>query len=175
MNFATELTERTRDLILDQIKANIVAQLGVIRTSRNDPSVNVAPPRSYFIYDAEQTLTFQSPAIFLVVDSGELPEQQTGANHINAVMKLYCSAVIEGTEAGALTILCERYQSALCRILHQLTVDDPGENVKIYVRVVKFQFSPIYTKSRKQGENMANFKKEVALELEVKHFECPTV
>ena len=36
------------------------------------------------------------------------------------------------------------------------------------------KFSEIYTKSRK-GEGMANFRKEVALELEIKHFENPTV
>ena len=172
MGFATQLSERTRDLILANIQQNIATELAAIRTSRNDPSVNLVTPRSYFIYDGAHT--YQCPAIFLVVDSGEVPEQTTGANHVNAIMKLYCSAVVEAAGEESLTLLCERYQAALFRILHQLTITDTTDNVKIYSRVVRFRFSEIYTKSRK-AENLANFRKEIALELEVKHFENPTV
>ena len=166
-----QLSERTRKLIMAQIKGKIASELAAVRVDRNDPTVNVTPPKEFFIFDGAHT--YQCPAIFLVVDSGELPEQTTGANHVNALMKLYCSAVVEATGEEALTILCERYQAALFQILHQLTINDTTDNVKLYSRVVRFRFSEIYTRSRK-NENMGNFRKEIALELEVKHFENPT-
>lgn len=166
-----QLSEITRKLVMASIKAGINAELAAIRADRDDPSVNVIPPKSFFIFDGANT--YQLPAIFLVVDSGEIPEEITGANFVNATMKLYCSAVVEATGEEALTILCERYQAALFRLLHQVTINDTDLNVKLYIRVVRFRFSEIYTKSRKQ-ENLANFRKEIALELEVKHFENPT-
>lgn len=166
-----QLSEITRKLVMASIKAGINAELAAIRVDRDDPSVNVIPPKSFFIFDGANT--YQLPAIFLVVDSGEIPEEITGANFVNATMKLYCSAVVEATGEEALTILCERYQAALFRLLHQVTINDTDLNVKLYIRVVRFRFSEIYTKSRKQ-ENLANFRKEIALELEVKHFENPT-
>jgi len=166
-----QLSEITRSLILDQIKANIATELANVRSDRNDVKVNLVSPKSYFIFDGANT--YQLPAIFLVVDSGEIPEQQTGANFVNATMRLYCSAVVEDRGEEALTIMCERYQAALFAILHHCTITAPDVNVKLWVRVVRFRFSEIYTKSRKQ-ENMANFRKEIAFELEVKHFENPT-
>jgi len=154
-----------------QIKSEIVAELARVRVDRNDPTVNLVPPREFFIFDGANT--YQCPAIFLVVDSGEIPEETIGDNHVNAIMKLYCSAVVEATGEIALTILAERYQAALFRLLHQLTINDTIDNVKLYSRVVRFRFSDIYTKSRK-AEGMANFRKEISFELEVKHFENPT-
>jgi len=166
-----QLSEITRDLVLNQIKTNIASELALVRSDRADVKLNLIPPKSYFIFDGAHT--YQLPAIFLVVDSGEIPEDRTGANFVNATMKLYCSAVVEASGEESLTILCDRYQAALFRLLHQCTINDTTVNVKLYVRVVRFRFSEIYTKSRKQ-ENVANFRKEVALELEVKHFENPT-
>lgn len=168
---AAQLVESTRDLILDEIKLKISSALAAIRTDRDDPTVNTDPPKSFFIYDGAHT--YQCPAIFCVIDSGEVPEQQTGANFVLATMKLFISAVIEDTKADALTIKSERYQAALFSILHWATLVDPVKNVKLWVRVVRFQFSPLYTKVRTQ-ENMGNFRKEVSLELEVKHSENPT-
>ena len=169
---AVQLSERTRALIMTQIKSNIVAELAAIRTSRSDPSVNVKPPQSYFIYDGAHT--YQCPAIFLVVDSGEVPDDKEGTNYVSAVMKLYVSAVCEGQEANSLTIEAERYQAALFRILHQTTLTDLTDNVKLYILCKRFRFSELYTKSRK-ADNLGNFRKEVAIELEVKHWENPNV
>ncbi len=166
-----QFTEKARALILAQIKTNIAAELALVRSERSDPVVNAQPPKSYFIFDGAHT--YQCPAIFVVADSAEIPEDNTGANMITAVFKFYVSAVVEGQDAAGLTILAERYQAALFKILHWKNLLDSSLNVKDWVRVVRFQFSPLYTKTRK-GENMGEFRKEVSLELEVKHYENPT-
>lgn len=168
---AAQFTEKARNQILAQIKSNIVSELAAIRADRHDPTVTVQNPQSYFIFDGAHT--YQCPAIFVVADSGEIPEEQTGANQVTARLKFFVSAVVEGQEAAALTILSERYQAALFKILHWQTLTDTVLNVKDWVRVVRFEFSPLYTKTRK-ADNMGNFRKEVSLELEVKHYENPT-
>lgn len=169
MNLAPHLVETTRNLVMATIKANIATALADVRTDRVDPSVTTEPPKSYFIFDGAHT--YQCPAVFVVVDSAEFPEQTTGANFINATMKLFCSVVIEDREADKLTIKSERYQAALFEILHWATLQDDPKNVKIWVRVVRCEFSPLYTKLR--GDNMGEFRKEVSLELEIKHWENP--
>lgn len=168
---AAQFTETTRDAILDYIKSNISSELSAIRSDRNDPIVTVQNPRSYFIFDGAHT--YQCPAIFVVADSVEIPEERTGANQVTAFMKFYVTAVVEGQEAAGLTILSERYQAALFKILHWTTLTDLTLNVKDWIRVVRMEFSPLFTKTRVQ-DNLANFRKEVSLELEVKHFENPT-
>jgi hypothetical protein len=172
MGHAAQLTERTRDLILTQIQNNIVAELATIRADRADSLTNITNPQSYFIFDGAHT--YQCPAIFVVVDSGEVPDEKTGTNYVSAIIKLYVSAVVEGLDAEALTRKCERYQSALFKILHQTTIVDTTDNVKLYILCKRFRFSELYTKSRK-ADNMGDMRKEVAIELEVEHWENPNV
>jgi hypothetical protein len=81
--------------------------------------------------------------------------------------------VVEGQKEKSLTIHAERYQAALFKILHQTTINDPTNNVKIYILCKRFQFSQLYTTSRK-ADNMSDFRKEICIELEVKHWENPT-
>lgn len=170
MSAAPHLVEITRNMIMEKIKADINTALADVRTDRNDPIVTTEPPKSYFIFDGAHT--YQCPAVFVVVDSAEFPEERTGANHINAVMRLFVSVVVEDREADFLTIKTERYQAALFEILHWATLVDPVKNVRLWVRVPRCAFSPLYTKLR--GNDMGEFRKEVSLELEVKHFENPT-
>lgn len=164
-----QLVEETRDLILDTIKAEIAAALTAIATDRADPSVTTNPPQSFFIFDGAHT--YQCPAIFCVVDSMEIPEPQTGANFVSGIVRMFVSAVIEDQEADRLTIKSERYQAALFGILHHRTLENVPKNVKLWSRVVRLEFSPLYTSTR--GGNMGEFRKEVSLELEVKQFENP--
>lgn len=165
---AEQLVEKTRNLLLDAIKTDLPAALADIRDDREDPIVTTEPPRSFFIYDGAHT--YQCPAIFCVVDSADFPEESFGPNHINALVTVYVSAVIEEREARLLTIKSERYQAALFRVLHRRHLQDTIKNVKIYARVTRAEFSPLYTKER---ENAGVFRKEVSLQLEVKHFENP--
>lgn len=166
---AEQLVEKTRDLLLTALKEDIGSALAAIRTDRDDPIVTTEPPRSFYIYDGAST--YQCPAVFCVVDSAEFPESQLGPNHINALVKIYVSVVVEDREAKLLTIKSERYQAALFRILHRRHLENQPKNLKIYSRVLRTQFSPLFTKER---ENAGVFRKEVSLELEVKHFENPT-
>lgn len=166
----SHLVETTRELVMSKIKADIATALADLRTDRNDPQVTTDPPKSYFIFDGAHT--YKCPAVFVVVDSMEIPEDATGANHVNAIVKMYVSVVIEDREADKLTIKSERYQAALFQILHWATLEDDPKNVKVFVRITRCEFSPLYTKVR--GEGLGEFRKEVSLELEVKHFENPT-
>ncbi len=169
---SVQLSERTRSLILIQIKTSIAAELAAIRIDRADNTVSTEPPpsQSYFIFDGAHT--YQCPAIFCIVDSGEVPDQATGTNYVSAVMKVYVSAVVSAQTEASTTVKCERYQAALFKILHQTVILDSTNNVKIHIACRRFQFSQLYTKSRK-SDNMADFRKEVAIELEVKHWENP--
>lgn len=162
------LTEYTRDLVSDHIKANIATSLANVRADRADKIVSTEPPRSYFIYDGANT--YQCPAIFTVVDSFTVPDEVTGNNFVDAVVKLFVSAVVEDRDAALLTVKVERYQSALFALLHRITLEDQPKNLKIYTRVLSAAFSPLYTKN-KDGEGI--FRKEASMELEVKHWENP--
>jgi len=166
---AEQLVERTRDMILAEIKAKISAALLAVRTERSDPRVTTEIPRQYFIFDGAHT--YNCPAVFVVVDSMDFPESSYGPNHINNLVKIYCSAVVEDRDMAFLTIKAERYQAALCRILHRTILQDDPNFIKIYSRVLRAEFSPIFTRKEKTNEGI--FRKEVSLELEVKHFENP--
>ena len=168
---AAQLTEKARNLIINYLKSNIHAELTAIRTDRSDPTVTVQDIKEWFIYDGAHT--YQCPAIFVVADSVEIQDEKTGTNAVIATMKFYVSVVVEGNDAKALTILAERYQAALYKLLQWQTLQDTNYNVKDYVRIVRMQYSPLYTKKR-PGDNIGSFRKEVSLELEVKHYENPT-
>ena len=173
---AAQLSERTRSLVLQAIKDNIDAELAVIRTDRDDPTVNTNPPRSYFNFDG--ALTYQCPAVFVVVEDFTLLDEQ-GPNFVNATVKVNVTVVTEGQaeangNVGGLTIQCERYQAALFKILQWTEYVDNADNVKMFSRVKRCFFSPTYTKKATPQGVMGNFRKEVCLELEVKHWENPT-
>ena len=164
-----QLTEKTRKLLLDEIKANISSALAAVRTDRNDASVTTEPPRKYFIYDGPNT--FEYPCLFVVVDSAEFPEEALGNNFPYAYVKVYVAVVVEDRDKAALVIKSERYQAALFSILHRKTLNDTIDNVKLYSRVVRLEFSPVITDV--PDKTKGTFQKEVVLELEVRHAECP--
>lgn len=168
---AAQLSEKTRNLILNQIKANIAAELKAIRTDRGDSKATLEAPKHYFIFD--DPIVLQTPAIIVYVDSGETIDKEKGQNFVNARLKVMVAVVLEGQEAGNLTIACERYQAALFQILHWKDLVDTTNNVKLWVRVARFKFSPTFERERK-NEGLASFRKEVSLELDCEHYENPT-
>lgn len=169
---APQLSEKVRKMIMAEIKAKIATALAEVRTDRDDKLVTTEPPRSYFIFDGAHT--YQCPAVFVVVDDIDTDEEK-GPNHVNAKVSMYVSVVIEDTEADRLTIKSERYQAALFQVLHWITLQDDAKNVKIWSRIRRCTFSPVYTKKRMgSGETTGEFRKEVVLDLEVKLFENPT-
>lgn len=168
---AAQLSERTRSLILSYIKNNIGAELAAIRADRQDPSVSTEPPKSYFDYEGAHT--YQCPAIFIVIDSF-VPMDKQGPNHVNAVVTAYVTAVVEDREAELLVKKTERYQAALFKILQWADYVDIEDNVKLWSEVVRCRFSALYTKDL-PADQVGRFRKEVSLELAVKHWENPTV
>ena len=171
MGIPAQLCEAARDLILEHIKVNIAQALSDVRANWPDQVVTTEPPRSYFIYDGAHT--YQCPAIFTVVDSMEFPEDTLNPNHVNATIRFFVSVVIEDREAKLLTIKAERYQAALFQVLHRIQLEDPVKNLKIYSRVLRAEFSPLYTKGPRAGEG--SFRKEASMELEIKHWENPSL
>lgn len=168
---AEQLVEITRDLILKAIKDDIAGALAVIRTDRNDPRVTTEPPRQYFIY--EPAFTYQCPAVFTIVDRLDMRDEQDGPNFVSASVRMFVSVVVEDSNQVNLTIKTERYQAALFRILHKRHLLSTNQDLKIYSRVVRADFSPMFTNEGSKSAAMNVFRKEVALELDVRHFENP--
>lgn len=165
---AAQLVEKTRDLLLAEIKAKISPALTKIRDDRADRKVSTEPTIKYFIFDP--AITYECPAIFLIVDRMRPMNEQFKTNHVNAQVTLNCSVVVEEIEGQDLVIKCERYQAALFEILHEKTLSDEAKNVKIYSEVTDVLFSPLFVKDQKTP-TMARFRKEAALKLQVMHYE----
>ncbi len=170
---AAQLSERARTLIITQIQNNIAAELAAIRTDRSDNSVSTEAPglNSYFIF--AEAITYQPPCIFVVVDSGEIQDMQLKTNYVNVNWKIFVTALVSAQTTASTTIKSERYLAALFKILHTTDIKDATHNVHLYIVVKRFEFGRLYTKSRK-ADNMADYYKEVGIELEVKHWENPT-
>jgi hypothetical protein len=169
---AEQLVERTRDLILKQIKDNIASALTVIRSDRADSKVTTEPPRQYLIYSP--AFTYQCPAVFTIVDSADFRDEQDGQNYLSASVKIFVSVVVEDKDQVSLTIKTERYQAALFRLLHRVHLLSTSGDLKLYSRVVRAEFSPLFTKDGELTKAMNVFRKEVALQLDVRHFENPS-
>lgn len=170
---AAQLSERARALIITQIQTNISAELAAIRTDRADNSISTEAPgtSSYFIF--AHAITYQTPAIFIVVDSGEVLDSRENTNYVNINWKLFVTVTVSSQTEASVTVKSERYLAALFKILHETDIKDATHNVHLYLVCKRFEFGRLYTKSRK-SENMADFYKEVGIELEVKHWENPT-
>lgn len=163
------LVEETRDLIQDTLKEEISQALAAIRGGR-DKSVTTEPPRAWFIYEGAAVL--QCPAVFTVVDDASF-EDQDGQNFVSMAVRMNVAVVVEDREADKLTRKAERYQAAVFRVLNKRHLQSPNGAVKLYARIARATFSPVYTKKNNSGEG-GLFRKEVVLELEVKHFENPS-
>jgi hypothetical protein len=168
---AEQLVERTRDLLLEVMKTEIAGALAVIRTDRADAKVTTEPPRQWFIY--EPAYTYQCPVVFTIVDSMNIRDEQDGPNFVSASVRIFVSVVVEDSNQTSLTIKTERYQAALFRILHKRHLISTNQDVQIYSRVVRAEFSPMFTNEGAKSAAMNVFRKEVALELDVRHFENP--
>ena len=170
MGIAPLLSEGARSLVEAQIKANIGTALADVRSAWPGALVSTELPQSYFIYEGAHT--YRCPAIFMVVQDMDTNEDAMNPNHINGLIRMVVSVVIEDREAKLLTIKAERYQAALFQVLHRVQMVDSVKNLKIYSRVKRLEFSPVFMRKGREGEGM--FRKEAALELELKHWENPT-
>lgn len=163
---AHNVTEKTVDLILTHIKSKIATALTEVRTERDDPQVQTPPPRSYFIY--EGSWAFQCPAIFVVPVSVDF-NLDRGGNFINATVDTVVSVVVEDRLKDLLSKSAWRYQDALHNILDNAQLESATGDVKIVTKVKGADYSETFSV---QNDNTI-FRKEVALRLDVEHWEKP--
>lgn len=161
------LTEITRNLILDELKATIATNLAAVRTDRGDAAVTTEPPNSYFIY--APAAAYRCPAIFVLVDNVDFRVDQKGANFTSALVKIRLAVLVEDKDLNNLTIKAERYQAAVHESINEKTLLAPDLQVKIFVKVVRATFSEVYTPGRETAQGM--FRKEIQFDLDVEHYE----
>lgn len=163
---ARNLTESTVMMIRDLIKNNIASALVDIRAERADAKVPTPVPQNFFISDKQWA--YRCPAVFIIATNVDLALSR-GQNHINSKQDVTISVVIEDKDSDALTIGCYRYQDALFEILDGAQVVSADTKIKIVVKVVSVIFSETFSLQ----DNNTIFRKEVAVMLEVEHWEQP--
>jgi hypothetical protein len=161
------LSEITRDLVQTQIKNTIAQSLAEVRSLRDDPSVSTEPPKSYFIY--APAAGYRAPAIFTIVDRMSFKQFDDGANSIVANVFINVVALVEDRDLNHLTIKADRYMTALHQSLNEITIVDPNNLVRIWIKVIDGVFSEIYAPKRDTPEG--TFRKEVHLTCNVLHYE----
>ena len=164
---ALNLTEVTRTMILNRLKANLPAALNAVDADRSDYKVTTPDPKDYFIYENAQA--YRTPAVFLIANNFNFNKREKGANYIAGVIEFTCAAVIEERIADLLTIKADRYQAALHETLDEETLVSSDNEVKAYILVTSASYSPVYTPDSSSYQGA--FRKEVVLTLEVEHYE----
>lgn len=170
---APKLTETTVNLINDYLQTNIATALTNVRTERNDPIVTTEPPREYFIYPRAHG--YRPPAIFIICEAFDF-RLETGPNFINGLAKINVTALVEDIDRTRVTIKCWRYQAALSQLLDNTQLTSSDNLVRIVTKQVRHSFSPLYTdmKVKNPEDPGVVFRQEVAIELEVEHYENKT-
>lgn len=167
---AKNLVESTIRLLQDHIKSNINAALVDLRAERAEPIVTTEPPLkdSYFIY--ERAVGYKTPAVFIIADNLDM-FKSAGPNSVMALVKVRVSVVVEDVKADHCTIKAWRYQDALFEVLEQAQISSNNNDVKIVVIVQGATFSPVFTNDQDAKSARNTFRKEVVLDLDVRHFE----
>jgi len=161
------LSEITRDLVLNQIKTTIAASLAEIRSDRDDAVVSTEPPKSYFIY--APAASYRCPAIFVVVDRMDFKQFDAGANFVPATVTMYVSVLVEDKDETLLTIKADRYYTAIHQSINQKNITSADDLVKISIKVMSAQFGEFWKFKGDSPQGM--FRKEVRLTLNVEHYE----
>lgn len=165
---AYKLSEITAQLIEDTIKANIATTLADVRVERNDPVVTTEPPREYFQY--EEAHVYRAPGIFTIVRGQDFRNETMKGNHINAMTDVIVAVVVEDRLKRLLVKKAYRYQAALVQILHEVSLTNADQSVRLFSRVQNCEFSAIVNLKDPKASD-AVFRKEVSLKLQVEHIE----
>lgn len=163
---AQNLLESTITNIETQIKSNIANYLGEVRTSRTDAKVTTEPPVEYFIYSP--AIGYKTPAIFTIADSIDY-RLSNGQNHINALIRVYVSCVVEDRNQTNLTLKVFKYHDALHKCLDRQHLIDGANRVQNIIKVTRADISS--TQTQKMSSVDGPFRKEIMLTLEVEHYE----
>lgn len=138
--------------------------------------VNPVLPQSYFNF--VDAIDYKLPAIFVICKSIDLRQKDKQGNHITALAEVQVSCVVEEKRSDMCNALAYRYASALHSILEQANIEiqsvgfTPPQGVaKDFVRVSRMENSDLFTSTEDKTRSDAIFRKEIALFLEVEHFE----
>lgn len=165
---AYKLAEIIVDLIQTSIQQNIAATLAAVRQERDDPIVTTEPPKEYFIYETPHV--YRPPAVFTILRDQNIRDEVMKPNHINSNCDIIVAVVVEDRIERLVTIKAWRYQAALMPILHQVSLTNSDQSVRLFSRVQNCQFSGVVNiKNESSTEN--TFRKEVSLRLHVEHIE----
>lgn len=167
---ALNLSEIAVDLLIAKIKTDIPAALADIRTSRNDAFVSTELPQNYFDYGVPKPWAYRTPAIFVICDNIDF-RLDRGQNHTNAVVRINVGVVVEDKDCERLTAKTYRYQAALCRVLQESRLTASDDSVVYIVKVIRAEYSPIYSNAQAEGDVQGVFRKEVRLECELEDYE----
>lgn len=166
---AYKMIETAVNLIQAEIKAKISAALAAQRAI-HDPDVTTEPPKEYFIYEGAQT--YRPPAVFTIAKNTDIRDPQMNPNFIDAAHDILCAVVVEDRVERLVTIKSWRYQAALMQILHQTTLTNPDQSVKLVIRVQSCDYSEIVSQKSPGAPDAQVFRKEVSLRLHVEHYEA---
>lgn len=158
------ITEAMVELIQKRIHDNIQTQLDALAVYRNDKTIQLQAPRSYFIFD--DAVDLQCPAIFILPRTVDFANEK-GQNHINADQSVQVSIVFEAPDKDKCTRGLWRYVDALFNVLDhwQLSTDDGrSKNVLICQNVE-------YSDMRQVDQNQNIFRKEAMMILKVVHWQ----
>lgn len=162
------LAETTVQLIQDAIQAEIAQALANVRAERNDPIVTTYPPLEYFQY--EKAEGYRAPAIFTIIQGMDFRNEQMGANHINAMCDVVVAVIVEDRIEPRVVKKAWRYQAALTQILHESSLTNMDQSVRLFSRVQNCQMSGVINiKDEKKMSSV--FRKEMSLRLQVEHIE----
>lgn len=159
----TNITEKTSYALIDHIKNNIESVLQDILLER-DNKVNLEKPKEYFAWEVAKA--FKCPAIFVICQNVDL-RLDKGQNHVNALMDYAISVVVEEKTEELLQRKCWRYQDALTTLFANQTLLVDSNNILLKTKVRSIYFSEQFSEKR---EDLI-FRKEVALDLGVEHYE----
>ena len=166
---SNDLVEVSINLVESYIKSKIAAALASVRTDRSDSVVSTEVPKNYYLYSS--AITYRCPSVFIIPTDVDFV-QTNGSNHVNAIIKTRVAVVVEDKDMLLLNKKVWRYQSALFKILNQTTLTSTDSKVKIVTVVQRATFSPEFTIAQQKDNPQGMYQKEVALEIDVRHFEA---
>lgn len=163
------LAEEAVTLIQAEIKSKISAALAEVRTDRGDAKVTTEPPKKYFLYERAKGL--ETPCVFIICTDMRMHNSDRAANFIASQARIVVSVLVEDRIADNLVTKSWRYQAALHKVLHLVDLTSTDSKVKIVIKVDTMAFSPEFSTADDPSIPEGVFRKEVALELEVEHWE----
>jgi len=165
MSFKISISESMVDLIIKRIQENIKPELDGIAAEKNDPTLVLQEPQSYFIF--ENAINLTCPAIYVLVNDVDFKNER-GQNFIDAQEHVQISVVFEAPTEDKCVRGLWRYVDALFNVLDHWQLSTPDNRSKN----VLIQTGVAYTGLVKTADQQQNiFRKEAMLTFNVEHWE----